>query len=589
MVGKVFKQVLGRNLQAYVDDMIVKSTEANLHTDDLAEVFSIMQRCNLQLNPNMCTFGVHRGKFLGYMVSKKGIEPNPDKVKDILDMEPPRCLREVQRLNGRLAALGRFLSRSPERSLPFFGAAVSSVLVWDDDGVQRPVYYTSRALRGAEIRYTPVEKALFAVDITTKKVGYYFQAHPVHVLTNQSLDAVLRTSGSTSRLVKWAMRLSQYDIQFRTRPVIKRQTLADFIVECTAREATEQVRDEDEEWWTLSIDGASGPKCCGGGVVLITPEGFRAYYALRFAFKLSNNEVEYEALLGGLRLELNMTVEKLRIRCDSRLVVGQVTGEFEASDKRMRRYQDVVLQLLGQLINYEVLQVPRDQNTDADMLSKLSQGAPEHISKISRVEDFERSSLESYPVLPIQGRPPCWLDYLKEYKQKGTLPPDEVDAKLVKWRAPIYVIMGDTLYKRSYNGALLRCLYPDEARSVMEEIHKRTCSAHQGAFTMACRAILQGYFWPRMAKECANYARSYETCQHFQVGPARPATNYTPISSVIRFSRWGVDIVGALPMGSGKRKYLIVAVDYFTKWVEAKPLASITSARCKQFVYRDIL
>ncbi|XP_019181624.1 PREDICTED: uncharacterized protein K02A2.6-like [Ipomoea nil] len=388
------------------------------------------------------------------------------------------------------------------------------------------------------------------------------------------------------------MRLSQYDIQFRTRPAIKGQALADFIVECTAREATEQARDEDEEWWTLSTDGASGPKGCGGGVVLITPEGFRAYYALRFAFKLSNNEAEYEALLGGLRLALNMRVEKLKIRCDSRLVVGQVTGEFEVSDERMRRYRDVVLQLLGQLINYEVLQVPRVQNTDADMLSKLSQGAPEHISKIARVEDFERSSLEFYPVLPIHSQPPpppCWLDHLKEYKQTGTLPPDEVDAKLVKWRAPTYVIMGDTLYKRSYNGALLRYLYPDEARSVMEEIHEGTCSAHQGAFTMARRAILQGYFWPRMAKECADYVRSCETCQHFQVGPGRPATNYTPISSVIPFSRWGVDIVGALPMGSGKRKYLIVVVDYFTKWVEAKPLASITSARCKQFVYQDIL
>ncbi|XP_019173888.1 PREDICTED: uncharacterized protein LOC109169460 [Ipomoea nil] len=391
-------------------------------------------------------------------------------------------------------------------------AAVSSVLVRDDEGVQRPVYYTSRALRGAEIRYTPVEKAVFAVDATTKKLNHYFQAHPVQVLTNQPLDAVLRASGSASRLVRWAMLLSQFDIQFKPRPAIKGQALVDFIVECTALEGTERVRDEDEEWWTLSTDGSSSTKSYGGGVILITPDGFRAYYALRFAFKLSNNEAEYEALLGGLRLALNMRVEKLKIRCDSRLVVGQVTGEFEASDERMRRYRDMVLQLLGQLINYEVLQVPRDQNTDADMLSKLAQGAPEHISKIARIEDFKRSSVDAYPVLPVQIRPPCWLDHLKEYKKTGTLPPDEVDAKLVKRRAPTYVVMGDTLYKRSYNGALLHCLYPDEARSVMEEIHEGTSSAHQGAFAMSRRAILQGYFWPKMAKECADYARGCETC-----------------------------------------------------------------------------
>ncbi|XP_019174007.1 PREDICTED: uncharacterized protein LOC109169560 [Ipomoea nil] len=97
-----------------------------------------------------------------------------------------------------------------------------------------------------------------------------------------------------------------------------------------------------------------------------------------------------------------MRAEKLKIRCDSRLVVGQVTGEFEANEDRMRRYRDVVLQLLGQLAHHEVLQVPREQNIDADMLSKLGQGTPEHVSKIARVEDLARSSLEAYPVLPVQ-------------------------------------------------------------------------------------------------------------------------------------------------------------------------------------------
>ncbi|XP_031090958.1 uncharacterized protein LOC115995951 [Ipomoea triloba] len=258
MVAKVFKKVLSRNLQAYVDYMIVKSSDTDLHTEDLTEVFSIMRQFDLRLNPKKCTFGVHGGKFLGYMVSKRGIEPNPDKVKAILEMEPPRSLREVQRLNGRLAALGRFLSRSAEKSLPFFGvlkkssgfewsaecqkafedlkaylmslpplakpekgellylylgisqAAISSVLVRDDAGVQRPVYYVSRALRGAELRYSPTEKAIFAVDATAKKLNHYFQAHPVHVLTNLPLEAVLRRAGSAS--------ISSLDQPSRGRP-----------------------------------------------------------------------------------------------------------------------------------------------------------------------------------------------------------------------------------------------------------------------------------------------------------------------------------------------------------------------------------
>ncbi|XP_019191511.1 PREDICTED: uncharacterized protein LOC109186059 [Ipomoea nil] len=403
-------------------------------------------------------------------------------------------------------------------------AAISSVLVRDDAGTQRPVYYVSRALRGAELRYSPTEKAIFVMDTTSKKLGHYFQAHPVRVLTNQPLEAVLRASGSGSGLIKWSTRLSQYNVQFKPRPAIKGQAL-------TAREATELARSDEDDWWTLSTDGSSGPKGCGGGVVLVTPEGFRTYYALCFHFKLSNNEADNEALLGGLRLALGLRASKVRVRCDSRLLVGQVNGEFEANEERMRRYRDVVLQLLGQLTLYEILQ----------------------------------------------------------YKRTGTLPADEADAKAVKWRSPTYVLLGDTLYKRSYNGSVLRCLYPEEAKFVKEKIHEGTCAAHQGAFATARRALLQGYFWPKMAKECAEYARGCPTCQHFHAEPGRLATSYTPISTVIPFSRWGIDIVGALPMGSAKRKYIMVAIDYFTKWVEVEPLATITSTRCTKFIRRNIL
>ncbi|XP_031120352.1 uncharacterized protein LOC116023490 [Ipomoea triloba] len=429
MVAKVFKKVLGRNLQAYVDDMIVKSAEADLHTDDLTEVFSIMRKFDLRLNPKKCTFWVHGGKFLGYMVSKKGIEPNPDKVKPILEMEPPRSLREVQHLNGQLAALGRFLSRSVVRSLPFFEvlkknngfewsvecqkvfddlkaylmslpplakpekgeilylylgisqAAISSVLVRDDTGTQGPFEVPSSVTHRQK-------KSHIRGGRHGKEAESLFPGPSSACAHQPTLEAVLRGAGSVSRLVKWSMRLSQFDIHFKSRSIIKGQALADFIVECTARDATEQARSEEEEWWTLFINGSSSSRACGGGVILVTPEGFRAYYALHFHFKLSNNEAEYEALLCGLQLALSMRAEKLKIRCNSRLVVGQVSGEFEANDEKMIRYRDVVLRVLGRIAQHEILQVPMEQNSEADMLSKLSKGAPEYISKITRIEDL---------------------------------------------------------------------------------------------------------------------------------------------------------------------------------------------------------
>ena len=188
----MFAHQIGRNVQVYVDDMLVKSLHEVDHLDDLRETFDTLQSFNMKLNPNKCAFGVTAGKFLGFMVSQRGIEVNPEKVRAIMELEPPRTIKEVQSLNGKIAALNRFVSRVMDRCLPFFHtlrksfewtdecqttfndlkaylssspllspsmpgeelylylavsqAAVSTTLVREEDGSQNPVYFTSRAL-----------------------------------------------------------------------------------------------------------------------------------------------------------------------------------------------------------------------------------------------------------------------------------------------------------------------------------------------------------------------------------------------------------------------------------------------------------
>ncbi|XP_074323291.1 uncharacterized protein LOC141660225 [Apium graveolens] len=117
MVNKVFKEQIGRNMEAYVDDMIVKSLFRD-HAEDLKECFETLRKNNMRINPNKCTFGVSSGKFLGYMVSARGIEANPEKIEAVINMEPPKCIRDIQKLTGRLAALRRFISRSAKKVLP---------------------------------------------------------------------------------------------------------------------------------------------------------------------------------------------------------------------------------------------------------------------------------------------------------------------------------------------------------------------------------------------------------------------------------------------------------------------------------------
>ena len=132
LMNRMFHDQIGRNVEVYVDDMLVKSKEEGGHLDDLRETFETLHKYQMKLNPSKCAFGVYLGKFLGFMVSQKGIEANLDKIKAILEMQPPKTTKEIQRLTGRVAALNRFMSRSTDKWLPFF-KTLKKAFVWTEE------------------------------------------------------------------------------------------------------------------------------------------------------------------------------------------------------------------------------------------------------------------------------------------------------------------------------------------------------------------------------------------------------------------------------------------------------------------------
>ena len=220
LMNKMFTHQIGRNVQVYVDDMLVKSLHENDHLDDLQETFDTLRSYNMKLNPSKYVFGVTAGKFLGFMVSQRGIEVNPEKVRAIMELEPSRTVKEVQSLNGKIVALNRFVSKATDKCLPFFHtlrksfewtdecqkafedlkkyllsppllspskprkelylyiavsqAAVSAALVREEEGSQRPIYFISRAFQGAEERYPWMEKLAFALVTAAQKLKPYF-------------------------------------------------------------------------------------------------------------------------------------------------------------------------------------------------------------------------------------------------------------------------------------------------------------------------------------------------------------------------------------------------------------------------------
>ena len=120
LVNQMFSKQIGRNMEVYMDDMLVKSKEAKTHLEDLQETFDTLRRYRMKLNPAKRVFGVSLGKFLGFMVSQQGIKANLEKVRAILDMASPKTVKEVKRLTRRVTALNRFVSKATDKRLPFY-------------------------------------------------------------------------------------------------------------------------------------------------------------------------------------------------------------------------------------------------------------------------------------------------------------------------------------------------------------------------------------------------------------------------------------------------------------------------------------
>ena len=120
LVNQMFSKQIKRNVEVYVNDILIKSKEEKSHLDYLRETFNMLRQYSMKLNSSKCAFGVSLGKFLRFMVSQRGIEANPEKVKAILEMSSPKTMKEVKSLTGRVAALNRFVSKATDKCLPFF-------------------------------------------------------------------------------------------------------------------------------------------------------------------------------------------------------------------------------------------------------------------------------------------------------------------------------------------------------------------------------------------------------------------------------------------------------------------------------------
>ncbi|GKF55842.1 reverse transcriptase domain-containing protein, partial [Tanacetum coccineum] len=190
--------------------------------------------------------------------------------------------------------------------------AVSAVLMTERGTVQTPVYFISCALQGPELNYTPMEKLVLSLVFAAKRLRRYFQAHPIAVITNQSIKQIISCPDVAGRLKKWSVVLGEHNITYRPRASMKGQILADFLVEKPDENPPDTpVVETPPEPWTLFMDGLSCVDGSGAGLILTRPEGTEFTYALRFQFTTSNNKAEYEALIAGLQIAAQMGVRNV--------------------------------------------------------------------------------------------------------------------------------------------------------------------------------------------------------------------------------------------------------------------------------------
>ncbi|KAL4581685.1 hypothetical protein LXL04_006212 [Taraxacum kok-saghyz] len=536
LVNKMFKDKLGDTMEVYIDDMVVKSKKVEDHLRDLEDAFRILDEYNMKLNPAKCHFGVKAGKFLGYMVTKRGIEASPEQIKAVINLKAPTSVKDIQRLTGRIAALNRFISRSSDSTPPLLvkpidaeplilylavsSHTVSAVLVKDLEGDQHPVYYVSKSLLDPETRYSHLEKLILALVMASTKLRHYFETHPIHVKTNYPIKSVMRKPEMSGRMAKWSVKLSTYNIIYEPKTAIKSQALADFVADFSndlkkeVEIEVEQLHKENVGKWTLFTDGASNAKGTGLGIMLKSPEGDIIPQAVSCEFNATNNEAEYEALIMGLQLAQDLNIKDIQVYVDSLLITNHYNGSYAVKGEKLVLYLEVLKQIAATFDFFELSQVPREENTEADALANLG------------------SSLR--------------------------IPPDTV--------IPIVHLMIPAIEDPTRQSELT-CQDPENQVSAVVDPSTSNPNMQDPTDTQGS--------WTKPIKE-------------YILNGTIPQEEKNERAFRIKTSRFTI-IRGKLPIAPGGKVFMLVMTDYLTKWIEAEAFAQVKEKEVVSFIKRNIL
>ncbi|GJX95351.1 reverse transcriptase domain-containing protein [Tanacetum coccineum] len=509
LVDNAFEGQVGRNLEVYVDDLVIKS-----HTEDeLKDVPRIIDkgygrhqdvsRTRQKRYPTSFTAHDERSPVVKWEVSR--FEQIPIQVS----RQVTPLVQNTQEVceEGRLP-----LDYGSRRSFHAAQAAYSSTSHASRTPTRGGVI--SYALKDTEINIAQMEKLIHVASIAAKRIASGYGGFSIE---KPETDIVL----------------PQSEVNL-------------------------------PEPWILFTDGSSCVDGSGAGLILTNPEGMEFTYALRFEFTATNNEAEYEALLAGLRIAARMGVRNLEANVDSRLVANHVLGEYVAKEDNMVQYLDkeprslfqgVIGSPFGKFLEIWVTNRKADDlvRSHPQASRPIKAGIGSEILKNKSISEMEISTV-------VEEQDPTWMTPIVEFINTGTLPQEQKDARRIRRRLRAASSMGFMAAMQS----------------------GPTFCGGESLTVWDTSGTMQPGDARDMIKKCKD-------CQVHRPIPRQPQQELAPITSPWPFHKWGIDIAGPFPAAAGGLKFLIVAIDYFTKWIEAKAVATITGNQVKRFVWDNIV
>uniref|UniRef100_A0A2N9FCJ7 RNA-directed DNA polymerase n=1 Tax=Fagus sylvatica TaxID=28930 RepID=A0A2N9FCJ7_FAGSY len=692
----MFHDMMHKEIEDYVDDIVVKSKKREDHLRVLRKVFDRCRLYKLKMNPLKCAFGVSAGKFLGFLVHNRGIDVDPAKASAIATMKAPTSHKELKSFLGRLSYIRRFIPGLAaataifmplmKKGVPFVWSTAcqqafekiqlimtklptvcapvpwqtTAVYTWlpimkqlgawwlqeDEEGTEKPIYYVSRALKDAETRYSGAERACFSLEYMHHSVcGITFLAHKIQLITkSHPIRSLLHRPVLSGRLAQWLLQLSQYEITTETPTAIKSQAIADLLAQFPGEDSSSishevpgeigeaLLADLADSTWTLKFDGSSTSSSSGAGIVLTREDGETIAKSFKLDFSCSNNASEYEAYITGLVIAHEMGIKHLRVIGDSNLIICQTKGEFSLKEPSLALYRALAQKLEEKFHTFEISHAMRCENRYADALATLG-------SQVS----FEGSKVD----ITIDKRSMPITDLLKEKFKEQNLDAED-------WRTPIraklmspegvadlkvlkdYVLIAGDLYRRLPGGVLARCVSLQEAAKKLTEVHERCCELRDGHESDQVYATFVSSDWrtpfleylienvlpqtSQAATRLKKLATRYfveggilfrkgfhgDPLRCLSLAESQIRDERSPFRRVWRASRqekivsanmatpwpfhtWGLDLIGPINPSSGGCIWILVATEYFTKWVEAIPLRKATGAAVANFIREHII